>query len=624
MRIVSNCRVCKTTSVLPRFLSLFVCIVIGAASASSLMAKDQIAISQHQELRKAALSSLANQDCDKAIECYTQILASNPDDALSIKADLGLCYKIKRDYARAMPLFAEVGAISNPRQAEVLYWTDDCFCEQGKMSEAADLLTNMYKTMPDLRTSILIRRLNRFEALGRVKEAIVDLKELVPLIPRNEARLFRIKLAALTLKNDGLTPEFTSAFNEACNETITVVASESINTVAADSLRLELNNIRLAIEERMWTDGKKAEAIEYLIKLLIEQPEMKADVLIRLSIRHEMLNKPKDVASDMVEFVKSFPGDERAKLFAIKAAEYAFKGSGDCAESQEVLRSALDTIASPGVSREQVKTLKNEMGTALIRASQLDKAEQLFKALLQEYPDDPQIKINLGLCYRGKTDYDKAIPLLQEVVNTAQGDFLLESICRYQDCLTDQSKYAEAINYLAARNSEFPQFGATLLGRKAKCLAEKFDKFTDAIRDYEELMQRFPSRPEAKSAELNIANLMVFGLRDFALAKAKLNAYITQHPVDLETIVAFHDLGYCNYLKGDYSDAAKAFMEGIQYPDPGNYRPLMLSLAIDCYKKLGQPNRAAATAQTLLKGFPDDPWSEVTLGAFPEFAALKQ
>lgn len=219
----------------PLLWCLSACLVVSLVGIANLptCAQDQTAQALStsdkpdapQDQRRLAQQYIASRDYDKAIECLTSILAGNPVDATSLKADLGLCYKFKRDYAKAMPLFAEAGAASGPRQTKALFWIEDCYCEQGKFAEAVDYLTGMYSGHPELRDQILGRRSARFKELGRYKEALADLKEFIASYPDSKlVNISKMTLADLMFKVQGNTSESVSALNEA----FSIAFSESV------------------------------------------------------------------------------------------------------------------------------------------------------------------------------------------------------------------------------------------------------------------------------------------------------------------------------------------------------------------------------------------------------------
>ena len=170
-------------SIAPACLCL---LVVAALIASPLFAQAQASDTTPaatQDLRQTALSFRAQQDYDKAIECYTALLAQNPTDVLSIKVDLGLCYKAKKDYSNAMPLFTEVAASQDGRKAWAMFYIEDCYCEQGKIADAVAELTKAYTECPEARADVLLRRAARQCDIQKYKEALADYEEFLAKYP---------------------------------------------------------------------------------------------------------------------------------------------------------------------------------------------------------------------------------------------------------------------------------------------------------------------------------------------------------------------------------------------------------------------------------------------------------
>ena len=214
----------------PLRLILTACIsvlILAAAIASPVQAQAQATDTPPaatQDLRQTALGFRNAQDYDKAIECYTALLAQNPADALSIKVDLGLCYKAKKDYSNAMPLFTEVAASQDGRKAWAMFYIEDCHCEQGKIADAVAELTQAYTDCPDARADVLLRRAARQCDIQKYKEALADYDEFLAKYPDKKeliatfsARLPEVKLRATGLFDgpaSGLEAEWARAKTE--------------------------------------------------------------------------------------------------------------------------------------------------------------------------------------------------------------------------------------------------------------------------------------------------------------------------------------------------------------------------------------------------------------------------
>ncbi len=244
-------------SIAPACLCL---LAVAAFIASPIFAQAQATdtpLAAAQDLRQTALGFRNAQDFDKAIETYKALLAENPPDALSIKVDLGLVYKAKKDYANAMPLFTEVASSQDKRKAESMFYIEDCYCEQGKIADAVAELTKAYNECPDRRGDVLLRRAARQCDIQKYKEALADYQEFLANYPDKKdltatfsARLPEIKLRATGLFDGPATALETEWAN-----------AKNAN---ADPAYIKLVGFRLAdrcLAEQAWPKGAKVHAL---------------------------------------------------------------------------------------------------------------------------------------------------------------------------------------------------------------------------------------------------------------------------------------------------------------------------------------------------------------------------
>ena len=136
-------------------------------------------------------------------------MAQNPADALSIKADLAICYKAERDYAKATPLFEEVAqSAEGTRLFEASFWVLDCLTEQEKNEEAIVYLDKMLADHPDWKYLIDYRRACCLCELQRHQEAVELLKQYLAETPDKDfARNVEVMIANITLAAFGKPDE---------------------------------------------------------------------------------------------------------------------------------------------------------------------------------------------------------------------------------------------------------------------------------------------------------------------------------------------------------------------------------------------------------------------------------
>lgn len=188
-----------------RLTAFLACAVISLSAAGALPVLADTT-TPAPDLRQTARDYFVSANYDKAIETYNALLSQQPPDALSIKIDLGLCYKAAKDYPNALKLFAEVASSDSTRKVEALFFTEDSYCEQGKVPDAVTVLTRAYNECPEARADVLLRRAARLCDIGKYEECYADYQEFVANFPdRKEAiAAFSPRLPELRLRSAGI------------------------------------------------------------------------------------------------------------------------------------------------------------------------------------------------------------------------------------------------------------------------------------------------------------------------------------------------------------------------------------------------------------------------------------
>jgi tetratricopeptide (TPR) repeat protein len=372
-----------------------------AQSPTSATALSSSALSL-QDLRQRVREYLASGNYDAAITILRQLLDRNPSDILDVKANLGLCYKMKRDYANAMPMLVAAGSVAGPRQAEALFWIEDCCCEQGKLDMAVGHLDRMYAEHPELRAQVLGRRLARLNDLGLYKEALADQRELLASHPGSElARIWKVTLAGLVYKVEGESPAFGAALDDAFAAAQSEPAADAAKNLwyqlggictsaqqwdRAVSLYRSLlqrypedqtanqicvglaykgkrdypnalielkkvvgvtdpfqqKDLAFFILDCLTEQSKSEEAMTYLDRLLAEHPDWKERILYRRAIcRSEGLAQHREAVADLEEYLSLYPASEDAARVKMTIAEIKLYGLAQSAEARQLLNAII-------------------------------------------------------------------------------------------------------------------------------------------------------------------------------------------------------------------------------------------------------------------------------------------
>ena len=321
-----------------------------------------------QDLRQTALGFRNAQDFDKAIETYKALLAQNPTDTLSIKVDLGLCYKAKKDYANAMPLFTEVASSQDKRKAESMFFIEDCCCEQGKIADAVAELTVAYNECPEARTDFLLRRAARQCDIQKYKEALADYQEFLAkypdktdLIATFSARLPEIKLRATGLFDgpaSGLETEWTRAKGDgsdpvyanlvACRLGLACKSGQDYRKAIAifEDLAKDAQGDRCR-ELTFWAldclteQDKNEDALAYLDKMLAAHPDWKYLIDYRCACCLSELARPEEAIAGLNEYLAETPDTEFAKNVEVMIANITLAAFGKPDEARSLLEKVI-------------------------------------------------------------------------------------------------------------------------------------------------------------------------------------------------------------------------------------------------------------------------------------------
>lgn len=474
-------------SIAPACLCLLTIAVLVASPIFAQAQATDTTPAPPQDLRQTALAYRQKQNYDKAIECYTTLLAQSPADALSIKVDLGLSYKAKKDYSNAMPLFTEVAASQDKLKARAMFYIEDCYCEQGKIADAVVELTKAYNECPEARADVLLRRAARQCDIQKYKEGLADYEEFMAKYPEKtelialfSGRLFEIKLRAAGVY-----------------------------------------------------DGPVA---------LLD-----------------------------AEWIKAKAGNDAA----------------------------------------YTKVVGYRLGEVCLRDTNWPKAAEVYETLLRDYPADAaEHRASLALAYKGMKDYVKAMPLLNEMAQNRVSPRSKNAPLWIADCMAEQSKYQEAVDYLKSIQSSRTDLGAAILLKLAAIHGDNMYQYKDAKSELQQIITNYPNSPEATVAEVGMAELVLFIDRKPAEARTRLDKFVSEHPDYPDMICVRRTIATCPYREGKYAEAAVLFEKALELPDTGTWHPYLMYMACHCYLSAGARADARAVYVRMEAKYAHDDWTK--------------
>ena len=145
------------------------------------------------------------------------------------------------------------------------------------------------------------------------------------------------------------------------------------------------------------------------------------------------------------------------------------------------------------------------MGHCLAREGKHKEAVEVYEKLLQEQPENflaREIKLGLGEAWEGLEEWDRAVEVYRKIVRGSSDEMAAEAQFRAAAAYEKGENFKEAtIGYLKAVyfHSDFPDWVLRAKERAGLCL-ERQEKWEDAKRIYEKLLQADPEGVKGKSA----------------------------------------------------------------------------------------------------------------------------
>ena len=381
---------------------------------------------------------------------------------------------------------------------------------------------------------------------------------------------------------------------------IIALASTSVGVYAADpAADLQRGN-------DLFKAGDYDTAVQVLSEVAAADPKLAPDAQRTIGTCYQLKGDYAKAIECYEKLLTTYPGSE--------AASEVYYWLGTCYESQKNVDQAISCfekqISGFPTSRKTAPAML-KLGERYQDKTQYDLAMQQFEKVAKEYPERAaRVQLLIGICYQVQGRYQEAIDALDKVTASSNGNGSVNEVkLRKAECLRGQGKYAEELAYLQTLCAESPDLKADSLVRQAEVLKDYLRDYPQAIAVLERVITECPDSRLAVEAQARIASVKLYGLWDIAEARKMIQDFVAKHPDYPGMIYVRCDLAYCSYAEGKYLEAAKLFEEAYTCQDSENWRPPILYIVGDSYKRAGDKAKAQEAWNKLMDVYPGNDWS---------------
>ncbi|CAN5600933.1 hypothetical protein BH23PLA1_BH23PLA1_13180 [soil metagenome] len=581
----------------------------------------------------------------EAIRLLNDVLTRlQPDPATSQAARyyLGLAYRAdgqKEKAAEVLDALAQTPAA--PIASDAQFLVGQGHFEADRHAEAVQALEKYLQARPDgdVAENALAYLVLSYNALGRHEQADATLQRLAEEYPEGESLgTTRLRLAeqALARENWPLAAEL-----------YRLVARGNDATLAP----MALSGLGWAL----YQDGQPSEAADAFAALLEAEPDhpMAPEAAIVRGRALEDL-KQSEAAIEAYRLVNDrYPDSEQAAPATLARARL-LADADRSTEAAELYELYLDQ--HPDGAGEPVDLILADWGWALYRDDRPDEADDVFRRLLEEFPDGPRsghARLNLAESAFQAGELDDVADLLAPLVDEAPGEveprLLQSALYRLGRTQVEQEDWETAAGTFGRLVEQFPE---GLFRREAQFWASevafRLDRFEEAEAGFAKLTTE-PTNDEAEPWLLTARLRRVQGLnqlRQWSDALEEAEALANQAPefpqmaeLDYERGRALQQIapprfeearaayqavidarkggdlaaqaqfmrGETYYHEKDYRQALREFLKAALTYDAPRWQSLALLEAGKVYEELDQWADAADIYEKLRSDFPDEP-----------------
>ena len=451
---------------------------------------------------------------------------------------------------------------------------------QDKQIEAIPILEKIVASDPDSAPHALDMMVGCYDALEEWGKAIGFLEELLTLHPNSDGEIKRRMMDYYLA--DGKFEEYRS------------LRRELVSEYQSDAWKLYYT-----VGRRRVLRHEYSEAIPELKKAIELGAPVKSNLDI-IDANYRLLHcyvvkKQWDEAEELgPKLVETYP--EVAYKFQMEMGK-CYQVQGKCDKAIDYLEPAAEKCPK---DFDNAKRLYKTLLDAYDRIRKYDKAIALGKKLVEEYPDEPGYKWELGRSYMYVQKYDTAAFLFQRVVETSHAEWEIRSSQIYlAQCFSNLGKGEEALVRIEAFYKDKPELWDSFLLAKAAVL---FYGVKDNVRCLENVKELLAQVAAGKESDL------VPTARELMYKSYEKMEKWTEAASVLEEMKSPIYLSRAgdDYLEaGNYAEAKRVYKGVLDRPDATDdiRAACMYGLAL-CYRETGLKDAAKRMMQTLCKEYP--------------------
>ena len=289
---------------------------------------------------------------------------------------------------------------------------------------------------------------------------------------------------------------------------------------------------------------------------------------------------------------------------------YQFHGElGRCYQGRGEYDKAIESLETAvKLSPKGAENLKDDFKSLLEcydRTRRSDKAIDLAKKLVEDYPDETSSTWELGRCYVHRQEYDKAEPLFKGIIASSKEQWEIRSSQIYLgQCLFNRGKGEEALKGIEKYYEDKPDLWDERLLVKGAVLFYGPKDFAGCIAPLQELL--------TKDAGGKKSALVPTAIELLSLAQENTRDWISAAHLFEDTAIRSGDPEYmfraaADYFRGgDYSEALRLYKAvGRETAVSDDTRAMSMYEIARCYREMGLKYAARRLARKVAEVYPD-------------------
>jgi len=441
----------------PPLLLLFPALVCAILLTGAL-APTRAAADPATDAFQAAKSLFAAAKYDEALTAFGKVQTDYPALVADAQRMIGCCYQWKKDYPKAIGSYGKLltDYPGTEAAAEAYYWIGLCVEAQGNVDEAIAAFQKQIAQFPNSRKTApaMLKLGERYQDRKQYDLAVEQFNKVLAASPDNAPRAqlligvcyqaqgkYEQAIAALdkvieSPKGNGCADEARGR-KAGCLTQIGIAyqAQERYDeAIASFNKAIECANgngpaseARLRIDECLRAQKKYTEELAHLQKLYDEQPDLRADALIRQAeILNDGMKKPEDCIAMLKRLIAELPDhrlatEARARIAAVTLCDLRqYEAATKLFDEFIQANPDYDNIIEVKIDRAMCDYMQRKWAATLAQV----------RAIYDAYPvgeTHPALKYRIADCYYRMKDYESARREFAEVIRLFPGTSYAEA-----------------------------------------------------------------------------------------------------------------------------------------------------------------------------------------------------